>query len=291
MYSLSLAQWSLHRTLLGVGSGDIDWAALEHDLRTDPTHAIRGRMDPLDFARVARRDYGFNAIEYVNTFYFGRANDRRYLRELRSRAEGEGVHSLLIMCDWEGRPGDPNREQAKKAVENHFKWVDAAECLGCKAIRVNVEGRGHEDQLLTFAVEDLRRLAEFSDPFGIDILVENHGDLSSNGAWLAEVVRQTNHPRVGTLPDFGNFRINDNESYDNYKGMEELMPYAKAVSAKSYDFDGRGNETTLDYSRLLEIVAEAGYTGFIGVEYEGVRLSEPEGIRATKALLERLSHV
>ena len=291
MLSLSLAQWSLHRTLLGVGSGEIDWASLEHDLRTDPAHAIRGRMDPLDFARVARRDYGFSAIEYVNTFYFGRANDRRYLRELRSRAEGEGVRSLLIMCDFEGRPGDPNREQGKKAVENHFKWIDAAECLGCKAIRVNVEGRGPEEQLLTFAAEDLRRLAEFSDPFGIDILVENHGDLSSNAAWLAEVVRQTAHPRVGTLPDFGNFRINDKETYDNYKGMEELMPYAKAVSAKSYDFDEKGNETTLDYSRILEIVAEAGYTGFIGVEYEGTRLSEADGIRATKALLERISHV
>lgn len=291
MLSLSLAQWSLHRTLLGVGSGDIDWATLEHDLRTDPNHAIRGGMDPLDFARVAHRDYGFNAIEYVNTFYFGRASDRRYLREMRSRAEGEGVRSLLIMCDFEGRPGDPDREQATKAIENHFKWVDAAEILGCKAIRVNVEGRGHDEQLLTFAAEDLHRLAVFSDPFGIDILVENHGDLSSNGAWLAEVVRQTDHPRVGTLPDFGNFRINENEIYDPYKGMEELMPYAKAVSAKSYDFDAKGNETTLDYPRILEIVAAAGYTGSIGVEYEGTRLSEPAGIRATKTLLDGLIHV
>jgi sugar phosphate isomerase/epimerase len=193
------------------------------------------------------------------------------------------------MCDFEGRPGDPDRTAAQQAVENHYKWIEAAQVLGCHAIRVNVgNGLADPDNQAKWAAEDLRRLAEFSDPFGIHILVENHGELSSNAAWLVGVIRQADHPQVGTLPDFGNFWINESECYDYYQGVEELMPYAKGVSAKSYDFDEDGNETTLDYERLIRIVTSAGYTGYIDVEYEGDRLTEPEGIRATKALLERL---
>jgi L-ribulose-5-phosphate 3-epimerase len=289
MFNISLAQWSLHRTLLGVGSGTVDWTRLEHDLRTDPNNAIRGEMDHLDFITAAKRDYGIDAVEYVNTFFFGRAQDQAYLNEMKNRADSEGVKSLLIMCDFEGRPGDPNRAAAQQAVENHYKWIEAAQYLGCHAIRVNVgSGLADPDGQAAWATEDLRRLAEFSDPFGIHILVENHGELSSNATWLTGVIRQADHARLGTLPDFGNFWITETECYDYYQGVEELMPYAKGVSAKSYDFDEDGDETTLDYERLIRIVTSAGYNGYIDVEYEGERLSEPAGIRATKALLERL---
>jgi sugar phosphate isomerase/epimerase len=207
---------------------------------------------------------------------------------MKSRADEEGVRSLIIMCDAEGRLGDPDEAARTTSVENHYKWVEAAKFLGCHSIRVNAASEGSWDEQMELAADGLRRLAEFGDDHGIDVIVENHGGLSSNAEWLTGVIEKVGHPRAGTLPDFGNFRISDTEKYDNYQGVTELMPYAKAVSAKSYDFDENGNETELDYRRLLDIVHRAGYRGYVGIEYEGDRLSEPDGIRATKALLERV---
>jgi sugar phosphate isomerase/epimerase len=263
-FQISLAEWSLHRALRN------------------------GELDHLDFITSARTDYGLEGVEYVNQFFMDRAKDTSYLTEMKTRADGEGVHSLLIMCDGEGRLGDPDDEARTVAVENHYKWVEAAKFLGCHSIRVNAASEGSWDEQKKLAADGLRRLAEFGDEHGINVIVENHGGLSSNGQWLSEVIQTVDHPRSGTLPDFGNFKISDTETYDNYKGVEELMPFAKAVSAKSYDFDEDGNETELDYPRLVKIVLDAGYSGYIGIEYEGSRLSEPEGIRATKALLQRL---
>lgn len=263
-FKISLAEWSLHRTLR------------------------EGALDHLDFVKTAKRDYGLGGVEYVNTFFFDRARDQDYLGEMKTRAEGEGVRSLIIMCDAEGRLGDPDETARTTTVENHYKWVEAAKFLGCHAIRVNAASEGDREEQMKLAADGLRRLAEFGDGHDIDVIVENHGGLSSNGKWLAGVIEMVGHPRAGTLPDFGNFRINETERYDNYQGVTELMPYAKAVSAKSYDFDEEGNETELDYARLLRIVRDAGYRGYVGIEYEGTRLSEPDGIRATKALLERV---
>jgi sugar phosphate isomerase/epimerase len=261
-FEISLAEWSLHRTLR------------------------RGELDHLDFARTARRDYGLDAVEYVNTFFSDYGED--YLREMKTRAEAEGVKSLLIMCDGEGRLGDPDEKARMTTVQNHQKWIDAAALLGCHSIRVNAASEGSYEEQMNLAADGLRRLAELADRNAVNVIVENHGRLSSNGKWLASVIKRVDHPRAGTLPDFDNFRLSDTERYDNYHGVAELMPYAKAVSAKSYDFDENGNETTLDYRRLLRIVLDAGYRGYVGIEYEGDRLSEPEGIRATKALLERV---
>jgi sugar phosphate isomerase/epimerase len=263
-FKISLAEWSLHRTL------------------------AKGELDHLDFVKTAKRDYGLDGVEYVNTFFFDRAEDRDYLGEMKTRAEGEAVRSLLIMCDAEGRLGDPDESARTTAVENHYKWVEAAKFLGCHAIRVNAASEGDWEEQMKLAADGLRRLAEFGDGHDIDVIVENHGELSSNGSWLAGVIEMVGHPRAGTLPDFGNFRVSETERYDNYQGVTELMPYAKAVSAKSYDFDENGNESELDYRRLLKIVKDAGYRGYVGIEYEGDRLSEPDGIRATKALLERV---
>lgn len=263
-FQISLAEWSLHRALQS------------------------GELDHLDFITNALKDYGLHAVEYVNQFFKDRAKDTDYLAEMKARADGEGVHSLLIMCDGEGRLGDPDDVARTTAVENHYKWVEAAKFLGCHSIRVNAASEGSWDEQKKLAADGLRRLAEFGDEHGINVIVENHGGLSSNGQWLSEVIQTVDHPRSGTLPDFGNFKISDTETYDNYKGVEELMPYAKAVSAKSYDFDEGGSETQLDYPRLIKIVVDSGYSGYIGIEYEGSRLSEPEGIQATKALLQRL---
>jgi sugar phosphate isomerase/epimerase len=293
LFRISLAQWSLHRTLFGGNPGEtIGWANFQSALRADDYReaVLGGSMDPLDFPVVARRDFDIAGVEYVNTFYFDRAEDQAYLAELKSRAEGEGVTSLLIMCDAEGELGAPKEEDRAQSVENHFKWVEAAKFLGCHSIRVNAGSDGslppEEQQKL--AADGLRQLCEFSDSRGINVLVENHGGLSSNAQWLTGVMKLVDHPRIGTLPDFANFTIRESEVYYRYQGVEELMPYAKAVSAKSHDFDDVGNETSTDFVKMMKIVLDAGYRGFVGIEYEGNRLSEPEGIRATKDLLEQV---
>ena len=262
-FEISLAQWSFHKALFAK------------------------QLDNLDFAVTARRDYGIGAVEYVNQFFKDKASDRAYLAEMKKRADDNGVRSVLIMCDGEGALGDPDEARRTTAVENHYRWVEAAKFLGCHSIRVNAESRGTWDEQKDRAADGLRRLSEFGDTHGINVIVENHGGLSSNGQWLAATIRQAGHPRCGTLPDFGNFRISDTEEYDRYKGVSELMPFAKGVSAKSNDFDAEGNETGTDYGRMLKIVLDAGYSGYIGIEYEGSRLSEADGVKATKALLER----
>ncbi|MDX1428840.1 MAG: sugar phosphate isomerase/epimerase family protein, partial [Rhodothermales bacterium] len=198
-----------------------------------------------------------------------------------------------------GNLGSPDESTRKKAVENHYPWVEAAKYLGCHSIRVNAlansEARPYEEQM-NLSADGLRGLTEFADPRGINVIVENHGSWSSNGAWLAAVMKKVDHPRCGTLPDFGNFCIRRSaesgggceESYDKYKGVQELMPYAKAVSAKAHQFDAEGNEVEIDFERMMRIVLDAGYRSYVGVEYEGRSHTEPEGIRATIALLERV---
>ncbi|MDZ4258863.1 MAG: sugar phosphate isomerase/epimerase family protein [Gemmatimonadales bacterium] len=269
-FQISLAEWSLHRALQ------------------------RKELDHLDFPATARRDYGIDAIELVNTFFKDKAGDQRYLADFRKRADNEGVRTLLIMCDGEGRLGDPDAALRETAITNHHRWVEAAVALGCHSIRVNAASSGSYQEQQRLAADGLRRLTEFGAGHQINIIVENHGGLSSNGAWLAGVMRLVNHPRCGTLPDFGNFCVQPGaagepcaEMYDRYQGVAELMPFAKAVSAKSHDFDDAGNETGTDFRRMLDIVVRAGYDGHLGIEYEGSRLSEPDGIRRTKELLER----
>ena len=264
LYKISLAEWSLHRTLFD------------------------GELDHLEFAQTAREDFGIEAVEYVNQFFKDKADDRAYLRQMKTRAEDAGVRSLLIMVDGEGHLGDPDESERMEAVENHYPWVEAADYLGCHAIRVNARSEGSYQEQLRLAADGLRRLAEFADDYDISVLVENHGGLSSNGEWLAAVMERADHPLVGTLPDFGNFDVSETRQYDRYKGVREMMPYAEAVSAKSHVFDDDGDEVNTDYRRMMQIVLNAGYHGYVGIEYEGDDLSEPAGIMATKRLLQRV---
>ena len=264
LFEISLAEWSLHRTING------------------------GKLDNLDFAKTAKQDYGINAIEFVNQFFKDKAKNTEYLTELKKRADGEGVKMLLIMCDGEGALGDADEAKRQTAVENHFKWVEAAKFLGCHSIRVNAQSSGSYDEQVDRAADGLRKLTEFGAKHDISVIVENHGGLSSNGEWLAKVMKKVNLPRCGTLPDFGNFRVSKDEVYDRYKGVTELMPFAKAVSAKSHDFNDAGDETNTDYLKMMKIVLAANYHGYVGIEYEGGKLGEPEGIKATKKLLERV---
>jgi sugar phosphate isomerase/epimerase len=258
-FKISLAQWSLHKSL------------------------FTGKLKNLDFAQQATTEYGIDAVEYVNQFFKDKAKDQTYLAEMKSRAADQGVKNVLIMIDDEGYLGDPDAAKRIKAVENHYPWVEAAKYLGCHSIRVNAYSKGTPEEQAKLATDGLRRLSEYAMPFGLNIIVENHGGLSSNGKWLMGVIKGVNLANCGTLPDFGNF-----QDYDRYVAVEEMMPAAKGVSAKSHDFDAQGNETKTDYRRMMKIVLAAGYHGYVGVEYEGSKLSEPEGIRATKKLLEQV---
>ena len=260
-FEISLAEWSLHRALQS------------------------GKIDHLDFYSVAKNELNISAVEYVNSFFFDKAKDKKYLNEMKQRADDLGVQSLLIMCDNEGNLGDPDSKKRIESVENHYKWAEAAKFLGCHSIRVNARSFGSYNDQIELAADGLRRLAEFGDTLGLNTIVENHGGLSSNGKWLSAVMERVDHPRVGTLPDFGNFRIEGDEWYDRYQGMKELMPYAKAVSAKSHEFDSNGNETKSDYYKMMDIVLDAGYKGFVGIEYEGSAHSEMDGIKLTRDLL------
>jgi sugar phosphate isomerase/epimerase len=264
LFKISLAEWSLHRTLFDK------------------------KMDNLDFPAFAKKEYGIDAVEYVNQFFKDKAKDTAYLTDLKKRAADNGVTNVLIMIDDEGDLGDPNEARRTEAVEKHHKWVEAAKFLGCHSIRVNARSRGSYDDQMKLAADGLRRLTEFGAQHGIGVIVENHGGLSSNGAWLAGVMKLVDHPNCGTLPDFGNFRVSDDEEYDRYKGVAELMPYARGVSAKSHEFDTAGNEVRTDYNKMMKIVLDAGYHGYVGIEWEGDQPGEVEGIRRTQTLLERV---
>lgn len=268
-FKISLAEWSLHKTL------------------------FEGKLTNLDFPAKAKNDFGISAVEYVNQFFKDKAKDQAYLADLKKRCEDNGVTSVLIMIDGEGGLGDTNKTKRNTAVENHKKWVDAAKFLGCHSIRVNAYGEGSREEVAKAATDGLRALSEFAKGSNINVIVENHGGYSSDGQWLSQVISNTQMQNCGTLPDFGNFclvREKDTckEEYDRYKGITEMMPFAKGVSAKAHEFDAQGNCIETDYTKMLPIVKNAGYTGYIGIEYEGSKLSEDEGIRATKALLERV---
>jgi L-ribulose-5-phosphate 3-epimerase len=245
------------------------------------------RLDPLDFPRVAG-GLGVDAVEYVSGFYKGKLTDKTYLAELKRRAAGEGVCSELILIDGEGELGAPDEKARRRAVDNHKKWVEAAAFLGCHAVSVVATSQGNEDDQVNWVSDGLRRLCKFSDPFGIDILVENRSGFSAIGSWVVEVLNAVGHARCGSRPDFGNFTLGDGREYDRYQGVRELMPFARAVSAKAYDFDDRGEETRINYAQMLKVVTDAGYHGYVGIEYEGSRLSEQAGVARTRQLLERV---
>jgi sugar phosphate isomerase/epimerase len=270
-FTISLAEWSLHKTLFAK------------------------KMDNLDFPRVARNTYGIGVVEYVNQFFKDKAEDTSYLNQLLQRCKDHDVINHLIMIDGEGGLAELDNKKRQTAIENHYKWVHAAKYLGCQTIRVNAHGLGSHEEVQQAAIDGLSRLGEYAAKENINVIVENHGGYSSDGEWLSTVMKKVNRKNVGTLPDFGNFCLERGEDYackkeyDRYKGTRELMPFAKGVSAKTHDFDEEGNATDTDYYKIMRIVKDAGFTGYVGIEYEGNKLSEEEGIKKTKVLLEKVS--
>ena len=277
-FEIGLAQWSLNKSLKS------------------------GKIDNLDFARIAREKFDIGIVEYVNQFFINKAKDKKYLSEMLNISNDNGIVNNLIMIDSEGKLGDTNNRKRNKAINNHKKWIEAAKFLGCSHIRVNAAGDGSEQEVSKNASESLAALGEFSIDYDINVIVENHGGYSSNAKWLVEVIKNAGLKNVGTLPDFGNFCIRSTpkdlsdwgattsgcaEEYDRYLGVEELLPYALSVSAKSNDFDSDGNCIETDFSRMVNIIKNSDYKGYISIEYEGSNYSEEEGIRLTKSLLER----
>ena len=277
-FEIGLAQWSLNKSLKS------------------------GKIDNLDFARIAREKFDIGIVEYVNQFFINKAKNKKYLTEMLNISNDNGIVNNLIMIDSEGNLGDTNYRMRNKAINNHKKWVEAAKFIGCSHIRVNAAGVGSEEEVSKNASESLAILGEFSQDFGINVIVENHGGYSSNAKWLVNVIQNTKRTNIGTLPDFGNFCIRSTpkdlsdwgattsgcaEEYDRYLGVEELLPYAMSVSAKSNDFDSEGNCIETDFSKMVNIIKKSDYRGYVSIEYEGSNYSEEEGIRLTKSLLER----
>lgn len=273
MLDISLAQWSLNQSF------------------------FNKKLDVNDFASISKSVHDISAVEYVNQFYVDHATDEKFWNEMRSRADNVGVKSLLIMVDAEGDLGNLNDKDRNQAVQNHYKWVNAAKLLGCHSIRVNAFGEGGKEQVGTALEDGLGKLAEYSAKENINVLIENHGLYSSDGAWIAQLIKKVNTPYLGTLPDFGNWCTNIKWGsihgegceavYDIYQGVSDFMPFAKGVSAKAYNFNEDGEETSIDFAKMIALVKDAGFSGHIGVEYEGSTMSEVEGIRATKALIEK----
>jgi len=277
---ISLAEWSFNRALYA------------------------GKIDHLDFPLIASRDFGIKAVEYVNGFFGGKKMDFReagknaqYLNELLKRSKDAGVFNHLLMVDDEGPLSSTATKERLEGVENHRKWIEAAKILGCLSVRVNLHGEGAADDRKKAAVDSLGRLGEFAKPLGLNVVVENHGSVTSNAEWVVDVMKQVNMPNIGTLPDFGNWclthpwgTIQDGckETYDIYRGIKLLLPWAKGVSAKTYDFDAAGEQSLLDYSKLISIVKESGFRGYMGLEYEGTQQKdEYEGVRKTQKLVKK----
>jgi sugar phosphate isomerase/epimerase len=276
---ISLAEWSFHR-------------ALE-----------TGKMDHLDFPSRAKNEFGISAVEYVNGFFGGTkmnfkeaAKNKAYLNEMLKRSQDAGVYNHLLMCDDEGPLSSTNEKERLESVDNHKKWIEAAKVLGCVTVRVNLHGEGSAGDRKKASVDALSRLGEFAKPMQVNVVVENHGSVTSNAEWLTDVMKQVGRDNVGTLPDFGNFCISHpwgtiqegcTDMYDIYKGVQQLLPYAKGVSAKTYDFDSNGEQPLLDYKKLIDIVKASGFKGYMGIEYEGINQPEDEGVRNTQKLLKK----
>ena len=277
-FKLSLAQWSLNKAIRG------------------------GEMDPYLFAEKSS-ELGFTGLEYVNQLYDDvmKSKDKssaikEFILKNNQLAGDNGVENVLIMIDDEGDLADENEDMRLIAIDNHKLWIDTAAAMNCSSIRLNLYGSKDVETWKALSIESLSELGNHAKGTGLNVIVENHGRITSNIPELMNVIYGTNMDNVGTLPDFGNFCMADEgygsvfdgsceKMYDFYQGVEEMMPKAFAVSAKSNDFDDNGDEKTIDYMRMMKIVKSFEYTGYVGVEYEGERLSEIEGIKATRDLL------
>lgn len=287
---LALSQWALHREQFG--NSKENYEQWQKWLATEPEKVLQGTLDPMDFPRAARERFDVTAVEYVNTFFYRKNED--YFAELRKRSDDAGIKNLLIMVDEEGFLGDREQKERMKSIERHKSWLAAAAILGCHSIRVNAHSIGNKEEQQKWASDGLSKLCDLAEPFDLNVIIENHGGMSSNPEWLIRTIEATGKSNIGTMVDFDNFSYSEikiwggEHEFDRYKGVELLMPYAKAVSAKSFSFDANGTEEKIDFARMASIIKKSGFEGYVSIEYEGDGLTESEGIKATKALLNKV---
>ncbi len=287
---LSLSQWALHRAIFGNSKENYDlWKST---LYKDPDRLWQGSLHPLEFPAKAK-ELGFDTVEYVNSLIFGRAEDQKFLNELNLRCDDNGIKNQLVMVDEEGFIGHPDKKERDKAIENHKRWMEAAQILACPYLRVNAFSIGPAEEQMILAAEGLRKLAEMGLEYGLKILVENHGGMSSNADWLVETIVLADHQNLGTVVDLDNFTFSedfiwgDGQIFNRYIGVQKLLPFAHSISAKTHAFDIQGYETTIDYKRMMSLITQSEFNDYICVEYEGYDKTEEEGILATKGLIEQ----
>jgi hypothetical protein len=237
-FKISLAQWSLHRSLKNK------------------------TLDHLDFPRVAAVDFGIYGVEYVNTFFKDKASDSQYLAEMNKRAGDAGVKQLLIMIDGEGGLAELDDTTRKTAVTNHYKWVEAAKTLGCHSIRVNAYGVSDDGAALhAAAVDGLGMLTSFAEKVGINVIVENHGGLSSDGKWLAGVIKEVNIWFFRILK----FCLKHTDGRGTaivVEGCCRHIPLPKAVSASRMTLM-QETKPRSTIQRMISIV-KSSYKGYLG---------------------------
>ena len=281
---------------------------------------MQGKFDLLGFPDLVKNTYGINGAEYWSIPFMGRENDRDFLNDLKRRSDDNGVDNLIILVDdidiktMQSGPSlaSSNKNDRDTAIDYHKKWVDVAKNIGCHSIRINLRSEEENDQkILENSSESISKLIEFSKQDIISIVIENHGGITGDADWLVSLMKNVDSKHLGTLPDFGTYNFcikrgnlnfqslseNCEDQYDKYLGVKKLMPYAKGVSAKSHEFDKDGEELSTNYSRMIKIISESNYKGYITIEYEGAMkgmfggegtyLSPHEGILATKKLINK----
>ncbi|ULQ55997.1 sugar phosphate isomerase/epimerase [Flavihumibacter rivuli] len=287
----ALSQWALNRMQFGASRNDMN--SFMKLLSSDPDKLLQGSLKPMDFPAFTRKTFNLEAVEYVNTFFYGHGDDTAFMKQLKKRSEDAGIRNLLIMVDAEGYLGHADKKERADAIERHKKWLESAAILGCHSIRVNAHGTGGKEDQKFQAADSLAKLCDLAQKYQLNILVENHGGMSSHPIWLLETLKEAGKSNLGTCVDFDNFDYSETKIYDGelrynrYVGVDLLMPLAKSVSAKAHRFDDQGFETSIDFERMVKIIGDHNYTGYISLEYEGNHQSEVDGIKSLRALLDR----
>ena len=250
---LSLAEWSLRREILDF----------------QPRH--------LELARVAKDVFGLDAIEYRSTFFADKATDFGYLGEMKKRQEDLGVRAVLIEVENEGPLGAQEDWDRWTAIDAHFKWLAAAAFLGCESVSVPAEGLVRGAPYLDWMADSLQRLGGIAKPYGINVLVANRVGLACDGSWMAKLMDRTAVPWVGAHPHVGNVDLGGGKAYPRYQGVEEMMPFAKALSV-------RGGSSEIEFGKIAKLAAESNYARYVGIEWDGA--GDPrEGTKRTIELV------
>jgi len=289
LFDIALSQWSFHRAIFGDSRDNYEWFI--KTLHTNPDAVLKGDMDPRDIVVIARK-LGVDMVDLANVLWFGHGQDKPWLRQFKTMAKDQNVGFTCLMCDELGNLGSSSKEKRISAIEKHKPWIETASELGCLQLRVNAYGDGTYLEQLEQNAESLFELAEYTQQFNLELLVENHGHPSSNGAWLAMLMEKVNHPNLGVYADLDNFFMggwnhSPQRRYDTLQGLEDLAPYTRGVSAKTYGFKDNGQELTIDYPKCMKILTEAGFSGYACAEFEGEGISEMAGSIATIALLQK----